>query len=244
MSDVYQAPESDLVVQTEYDSSEYGSIEDAITGNYKFEIGEVLSEAWAKVSGSKGAFFLAFIMMYVIMIGAIMISFAILAADTGSIGSIISQLIINIIILPLLAGLFIMGIKRSVDAPISATNIFQHFNKAPKLFVGMILMQLLIFIGYLLLILPGIYLTIAYFMAIPLIAEKDMGIWEALETSRKAVTKRWFSFLLFFIIMTIIFFISSIPFGIGLIWTFPMFVIAYGIIYRNMFGVNPETLEQ
>lgn len=242
MSDVYETPESNLVKQSDYDNSEYGSVEDAVNGNYKFEIGEVISEAWNKTKGAKGTFFLAFIMTYIILIAVLVISISIETASLGVAGTVIAQLIINLIILPICAGIFIIGIKRSANIPIKATNIFGHFNKTLKLFAAIILMQIIVIIGYLLFILPGIYLTIAYFMAMPLIVEKNMGVWEALETSRKAITKRWFSMLLFFIVMGLIFMISSIPFGIGLIWTFPMCMIAYGIIYRNMFGISSETL--
>ncbi len=243
MSDVYETPESDLVKQSDYDNSEYGSIEDAIAGNYKFEIGEVISEAWNKTKGAKGTFFLAFIMAYFSLIVIAVVTISIFAAlDLVGIGSIVMQIIMNLMILPICAGMFILGIKRSIDIPIQATSVFGHFKKALKLFGAMILLNIIIMIGYLLLILPGIYLTIAYVMAIPLMAEKNIGIWEAMETSRKAITKRWFTMLLFCILISIIVFISMIPLGIGLIWTLPMCLIAYGIIYRNMFGVSSATL--
>jgi uncharacterized membrane protein len=46
----------------------------------------------------------------------------------------------------------------------------------------------------------------------------------------------------FSIVISLIVMVSMIPLGIGLIWTLPMMMIAYGIIYRNMFGVRDETL--
>nr|MDA3868631.1 hypothetical protein [Gammaproteobacteria bacterium] len=66
--------------------------------------------------------------------------------------------------------------------------------------------------------------------------------WQALETSRKAITRRWFSVFALFIILSIIVFISAIPLGLGLIWTMPLMIIAFGVLYRNMFGVEAETL--
>jgi hypothetical protein len=36
--------------------------------------------------------------------------------------------------------------------------------------------------------------------------------------------------------------LSMIPLGIGLIWTMPWFTLCAGIIYRNAFGVEEETL--
>ena len=103
-------------------------------------------------------------------------------------------------------------------------------------------MYIMVLIGFLLLVIPGIYLMIAYYMAMPLVVEKGMSPWQALETSRKAVTHRWFSVFGFFIVIAIILVVSSIPLGLGLIWTLPMVMIAYGILYRNMFGVEAETV--
>jgi len=42
--------------------------------------------------------------------------------------------------------------------------------------------------------------------------------------------------------MFIIIGVSMIPLGIGMIWTMPMMLICYGILYRNMFGVEGKTL--
>ena len=105
-------------------------------------------------------------------------------------------------------------------------------------------MYIMITIGFILLILPGIYLMVAYYMALPLVAEKGMSPWRALETSRKAVTHRWFSIFGFFIVLSFIAFVSAIPLGIGMIWTLPMMLIAYGILYRNMFGVEAATIAE
>ncbi len=244
MSDVYETPESDLMKQPNLDSSEYGSIEDAVNGNYKFEIGEVISEAWNKTGGIKGTFFLALILAVIAQIGIMIVTGGILqgALELGGTGAFIQMLILMLVITPIQMGIFLLGIKRSVNADVKATSIFSHFDKTLKLFLTMLLMWVILTVGFLLFILPGIYLSIAYFMAMPLVVEKDMGIWEAMETSRKAVTKRWFSMFFFFILMMVIVYISAIPLGIGLIWTFPMFMIGLGIIYRNMFGVNSETL--
>lgn len=111
-----------------------------------------------------------------------------------------------------------------------------------SLIITVIIMYIMLAIGFLLLVLPGIYLSVAYYMALPLVVEKNMSPWQALETSRKTVTHRWFRMFGFLIIMSILITLSMIPLGIGLIWSLPLFLIAYGIIYRNMFGLEAETL--
>ena len=99
----------------------------------------------------------------------------------------------------------------------------------------------MIIIGFLLLILPGIYLMVAYSMAMPLVVEKNMSPWQALETSRKAISKRWFSYLFLGILFSIIAGLSVLTLGLAFIWTVPLMMIAYGVLYRNMFGFEEST---
>ncbi|MBI3187471.1 MAG: hypothetical protein HYZ31_06380, partial [Gammaproteobacteria bacterium] len=154
---------------------------------------------------------------------------------------VIQQVILNLIVLPMAMGLFIIGLRRSVNAPITATSVFDYFGKAFSLLITMILFYIMVIIGLVLLIVPGIYLMVAYFMAMPLVVEKGLSPWQALEASRKAVSKHWFGFLGFYIVMILIMLVSMLPLGIGLFWTMPMFLIAWGIMYRNMFGCEAKT---
>jgi len=91
-------------------------------------------------------------------------------------------------------------------------------------------------IGFLLLVLPGIYLSIAYVFALPLIADKGLDVWEAMELSRKAVTKNWFKVFGLMLLLGLIFGLGALTLGIGLIWAIPlMFVTLYGLLYPLIF---------
>ena len=228
----------------------YGSIDKALSGDYEFSIGSTISEAWAKTKGAKwpinialSLYFLAFIGIFMLTTGAtVMTADPTLEGGANPIVLIAMQIGQNLILLPIFMGIAIMGIKRSVDAPITSGSIFDYYSKMFPLLFTMILMYIMIFIGFILLILPGIYLAVAYYMAMPLVAEKGMGPWEALETSRKAVTHRWFSVFGLFFVLSLIMAVSMIPLGLGTIWTIPMMIVAFGILYRNMFGVESETI--
>ena len=249
MSDIYKTPESELNKQMPVGN--YGSLEKGIAGEYEFSIGGTLSEAWEKTSGAKGtmvlAGFLYFVIMMAVSMGLQFLMMALISSETEAsqsvvIGSVvIQQVILNLIVMPMVMGLFIIGLRRSVNAPISATSIFDYFGKAFSLLLTMILLYIMVIIGLVLLIVPGIYLMVAYFMAMPLVVEKGLSPWQALEASRKAVSKHWFGFLGFYIVMMLIMLVSMLPLGIGLFWTMPMFLIAWGIMYRNMFGCEAKT---
>lgn len=248
MSDIFETPETEPT-DPESSIADYGSIEKAIAGDYEFTIGGILKEGWEKTKGAKWAIHLAFFWYFLVAIAFVVlaqIATVTLIANMQNPDIVIAatigqQLLLNLILMPIVVGIFMLGIKRSVDAPMESVSIFDYFNKTGTILITMIMAYVLVFIGFVLLIVPGIYLSIAYFMAMPLVVEKDMSPWQALETSRKALTKRWFSFFFLNLVIGLILVISAIPLGIGWIWTLPMTFVCYGVLYRNMFGVEGKT---
>lgn len=225
-SNPYQAPESNLnaVAEEEYEL------------NPNWTIGEVFSEAWQLKDGFKGTYWGAALIYGVIVMIASGI-FAVIGNDS-TIMKIVSQIVVGLVSYPLAAGLMMIAIKRSVGIPTNAFMVFDYYPKTIPIFLLYLLMTIMIVIGLILLVLPGIYLLVAYTLAIPLLVDKNMGLWEALEASRKAITPCWFrTFGLFFVAM-IILLVSAIPLGIGLIWTIPFLGLVMGILYRNLVGVS------
>lgn len=227
-------------------SPEGGSIERALAGDVHWSINDVLSEAWEKQNGVKLAFWLA-MLIYLVVVGVLGYVLELALGKEGA-GVMVAQLVIGLATYPMAAGFIMMGVKRAAGLPVSATMIFDYYGKTLQIFLLNLVMSILVVIGILLLVLPGIYLAIAYAMAIPLLVEKNMGIWEALETSRKAITKCWFRYFGLMLLMLVIILISIIPLGLGLIWTMPTLMLVMGVVYRDLFGVDgPEpqaTVEQ
>ncbi len=226
-----------------------GTLQDGIGGNYDFEIMDVIKEGWQRQSGLKGAFWLGFLLMYLVMIGvglaAGMVS-AVMLTSGGqttepSAGIAVAQLVFQVVIMaimyPMYAGLFMMGIYRSVDLPVKASMVFGYFGVMVTIFFTMLLVTIFSVLGFMLLVIPGIYLSVAYSMAIPLIAEKKLGIWAAMEASRRAVSKHWFKYFFTYLLMGLIVMVSFLVI-IGWIWTAPMMIAVVGILYRITYGVE------
>ncbi len=222
--------------------------DDVELGDYDFSIGAILSESWKRTNGLKGAFWAAGAIAVFAILGLSIfvgggMSVVVGNADSiaGVLSSVLLQLVIMAVMYPYAAGVMMLGIDRSVDLPVSYKSVFGYFPYTLPLLAVAVLMSVLITIGFLLLLAPGIYLSLAYIFAVPLVVEKNLGIWEAMETSRRKVTRHWFKLFFLFLIMGIILFISALPFGLGLIWTYPMTVAMVGVLYRDIFGV--ETAE-
>ncbi|MBA1433619.1 MAG: hypothetical protein FAF04_08570 [Epsilonproteobacteria bacterium] len=145
------------------------------------------------------------------------------------------NLVLTILTLPIAVGIIILGISRARGEEITYKQIFSYFGSYPFLLLGYILVTLFTVLGFLAFIIPGIYLSIAYIYTLPLIADKNISVWNAMELSRKTVTHQWFRFFGLGIVSFFFILISAIPFGIGLIWSIPTVYIAYGLLYHRLF---------
>ncbi len=240
----YSPPSANLEEQFETGAAG-GTLEGGIAGNYDFSIGDVIKEAWSRTKGLKGSFWGAAIIVFLIVM---VLSFVLglivgmlgLGGDSGAgiVAQLVVQLGITAAIYPFMAGIMMMGVNRSVDLPVTFDQAFGYFAYAVPVVIAGLLITLLTWLGFLLLIIPGIYLSIAYMLTVVLVVEKKLGAWEAMEASRKAITHHWFKIFFLFIAMGLIVLVSMIPLGIGLIWTYPMMVAAMGIVYRDVFGVE------
>lgn len=240
----YAAPASNLQ-PTSYNQTP--SIEEALARGYDFSIGELLSESWSKVKGTKGIIIGGFLVFYVVLLAATFILGGVVGIFTALsenmllmiVGEIMISLLASALAYPFMAGINMVGIRRAADQPLSFNEIFSHFGRTVPLIITAVVMMLLIYLGMILLLIPGIYLGVAYLLAIPLVVERGLSPWQALEASRKAITQHWFKVFGLFIVLGLIIMVSAIPLGIGMVWSIPLMVVAMGVLYRTIFGVLP-----
>lgn len=197
-----------------------------------------LKEAWQQTKGVKGQIWLAIFVNVLILVaidGIISgLAWLLPQGNVQAVITVVGQFGSGIVSTILTAGLIYMGVKRLKGGDIHWRDLFSGFAVAGKVTITWLLSIILMFIGYLLLILPGIYLTVGYGLALPLVVDKKMSPWQALETSRKAIHKVWWRFFALMLLMTLITVIAAIPMGIGLIWVAPMGVLLFGVVYKTI----------
>lgn len=152
--------------------------------------------------------------------------------------------IVNSIISPVLsAGFYIVAFKLAKRQLVSFGDFFRGFNNFLQIFLVNLVAGLLIVLGFVLLIIPGIYLLIAYFFSTCLVIEKRFDFWPALETSRKLVTKRWFSFLGFGLLLFLLNLAGAFLFIIGLFVTIPLTFCIIVAAYEDVIGLSGSNLD-
>jgi len=233
-SNPYEAPESELTTSVEKVG---GDLDEALEGNYNFTVSEVFSTAWELSKGFKRTFWGAVAVLIAIYIGFALVSMPF--EDNAFISGIL-QLVLNIITYPLFAGITMLAVFRAAGREVQAMQVTSFYPFTVKIILLNIVMILLTALGFLLLILPGIYLSVAYMFALPLMLDKKMGIWEALETSRKIITHKWFNFFGVVLLMMLMLMAAGVLLLIGLIWAAPVAALLTGVLYMKIAGVESE----
>jgi len=140
------------------------------------------------------------------------------------------------VLYPMIAGLMMLGVRCAAGAEIRASLVGDCMPKAGRIAGLYIIQGLLIVIGLLLFIIPGIYLAVSYAIALPLAVDRDMGIWQALETSRRAIGTCWFKTAGLFGMLTLCMLLLIPTLGIAGIWLAPLAFIAWGMLYHRLAG--------
>lgn len=236
----YSPPRAPLGIP---DAPRGGSIEATLAGQGKLDFGAVLGEAWERLGGSKRIILGGFIVAYIALFALIWILQSALGISeeptaTGFFMQFVFQIVVTALMYPFFAGVMVVALRHVCGQTISFDMLFGQFDKLVPLLITGLLQSVLVTIGFLLLLLPGIYLSFAYLLAFPLVIDRGMSPWQALETSRKLVTKHWFTVFFIVLTVTILAGISALPLLIGLIWTVPWTALTFAIIYRELAGVS------
>ena len=205
--------------------------------NVAWRISDVLKTAKDKRVGFKARYFMAFVAyMAISVVIELTREWVFGSSDDGSVTAVAAEAVIALLMMPLGVGLGLLGIRRASGRDTPVSTLWEPYTMAVPLLIMFILMGVLIVGGLLLLILPGIYLAIAYSFAPYLIIEKGLGVWESLETSRKAITQYWWRYFGLMLVSGLLVIAGIIPLFIGLIWVLPLITIAAGEVFVETFN--------
>jgi uncharacterized membrane protein len=95
---------------------------------------------------------------------------------------------------------------------------------------------LLTSLGLVLCILPGIYLAVGYVFAVPLVIDKRMEFWPAMEVSRQVVHRHWWSMFGLVIVLALVALAGFVVCGVGALVSIPVASASLMYVYEDLFG--------
>jgi uncharacterized membrane protein len=93
-------------------------------------------------------------------------------------------------------------------------------------------------IGLVLLIAPGVYLMVAYFFVIPLIVDRRMNFWSAMETSRHTIGHIWFKMFGLFLLLLLLTLAGLLCFVVGILISTCVAFLAIVAAYADIMGIE------
>jgi uncharacterized membrane protein len=202
---------------------------------------EALSFGWGKARSNFG-FFAAFL----IAIGMVQLFFLGL---TGLLAwkawylALIPLLIDGILAIVMGTAALSLSLKVNRDEKLRFTELWVGGSKASSYLIGCILYVIIVSVGFLLLIIPGIYLAIKYQFFAVCILDKDVSAVEALKMSGRITKGSWGDCFWLVVEQGIACLLGLLALGIGLFWAVPTVLVAHGYAYRSLAGELAPAME-
>jgi serine/threonine protein kinase len=136
---------------------------------------------------------------------------------------------------PLLGGLYMYFLKTIRGEPAGVEALFTGFRQPlPHLVMAGFLTALLMVLGFVCLVLPGIYLLVAWKFTFPLVVDKGFDFWTAMRVSRKIISKHWWKFFGFTMILALINLLGIACLIVGIFITAPLTFAAMMYAYEDI----------
>jgi hypothetical protein len=210
---------------------------------YELKIGSCLSRGWALVRGD---------FWPIVGITALIVVLSFVAHSSGAVfssgngkttaeGSVLGLLVGG----PLAGGLYLFFLKRIRGEATTVDTAFSGFShRFLHLFLGSFVSLTLTVLGLICCILPGIYLMVAWTFTLPLIIDKGLDFWSAMELSRKTVSRHWWKFFGFVILLFLLRLAGLLVFIVGFFIALPIFKASLMYAYEDLFGGVARTANQ
>jgi hypothetical protein len=222
---------------------------DVLAKDYNLDIGSCISRSWALVKKNfwpvVGITFL--IMMIPQLLNQAFSIFTrpiikeMVVSHSFSATGIFIILLTWIIAMPI-SSVFIGGLMKYYLKLIRGENAtmsdaFSGFSSAlgPLALLGLV-QGFLVLVGFVFCLIPGIYLATAWYFATPLVIDRGMNFWDAMEFSRKVVSKHWFAVFGLMLVAGLVAMAGLLACGIGILVTMPIGLVALMYGYDDIFG--------
>ena len=136
-----------------------------------------------------------------------------------------------------ISGPLMVGIWRAVLGMIDGRKptvgmMFEGFDRFLESFLACLVSTILIALGFLCVIVPGVILAIMWEFTFPVLAETRLGFWEAMHESAVLTEGYRWSLCLLGLVSVALVILGCLALGIGVFFALPMAFTAMGLAYR------------
>ncbi len=203
------------------------AMQNVLASDYNIEIGRCIGRAWELLQQD-----------FWFLVGAGFVAWVI---GAGGFIPYLGFLISLVVGGPMMGGLYALYLRKIRGQTASFGDIFLGFGPAFGSLVGVYLVSMLLtFVGLIFLILPGIYLAVSWIFAVPLVIDRGMDFWAAMELSRKVVTKHWWQTFGFLIVLGLLAIAGLLACVVGIFVTMVISQLALMYAYNDIFQARDE----
>jgi tRNA A-37 threonylcarbamoyl transferase component Bud32 len=210
--------------------------------DYQLNIGHCLRRAWKLVKSNFWPL-VGITALILTLLSAVSSSDKAVAAGTGGHVNVNLGGIAIFLMGPLMGGLSFLFLKLIRGESWGLETAFSGF-KNKEVFLQLLLAgfvtYLLIGLGFLCLILPGIYLLVSWKFTEILVIDKRIKFWPAMALSRKIIARHWGKFFILSLCFLLIDIIGLLCLGVGLFVAVPINIAALMYAYEDIFNRQPQ----
>jgi len=213
---------------------------------------DAIGEAWNLFTQQMGAWIGAVLIAIAVFIGIYIVGIVVVvgmmvgasgaggnaggaAAGLGMLLFLAIYVIMLIAICYLCAGMYRMALKQVRGQQISAGDVFAAGDTWLPVLGATLLVSIAVGIAYIFLVIPGLILGGLLMLTVPLVVDQRLGVMDAMQQSFNTLKSDWLMATLFYFVLCFLAGLGGVIFGIGIIFTLPLFFLGIAIVYRDFF---------
>lgn len=219
-----------------------GSLEKSLNGETQLDLRAIFKEAWDLSKDRKsqilqGAMLILMVAMFIFW--GLLSYFEV--SDLTQVPpkmEMTFQILFIVFSTPIIVAMLLTGMYHSVGVKPSFIALLKYAMGSALVILLALLVAALTDIGMRLLILPGLYLSMATGFSLMLLVDKKLAPSQAILQSIRVFNKYWAALIIFYLVSLIAFVAGMFSFGVAYIWLIPFYVNFKGVLYRELFGVK------
>lgn len=218
-----------------------GRLKEIAPGSDPIDVGACVKRGFELTKRNFGTILLVGLTYFAVTIGASIIIGIIagtgmpqVSGDAQGGAAIVSQILLQVLSIYLSLGLVRIGLNLVSGKQVSVAQMFGEGRKLLPAIGASILFGIMIFIGFLLLIVPGVYLLLRYGQFMNAMVDRDLGVMDSLSYSSSITTNNRLNLFLLALLSIAIVIAGLIALFVGLIFAYPLVWLSWMVAFRWM----------